>query len=84
MTLNVRLQNLGTVNKNVVTLSTDKGSLNIYFSYSTPVAVNNIVSENVWSVTTGKLLNELQPDKKKRVPHDVVMQKMKQKIEEIL
>jgi len=28
------------------------------------------VSENIWSTTTGKLLNELEPDKKKRVNYE--------------
>lgn len=27
-------------------------------------------SENIWSTTTGKLLNELEPDKKKRVNYE--------------
>ena len=45
----------------------------LYFSYETCVAFRGedgklIVSENVWSRTTGKLLNELQPDKTLR--HD--------------
>ena len=66
--MKVELRNLGTVNKNVVTL----GNLRIWFSYETPVGYQlplggRVVRENDWSTTTGKLLNELEPDKKKRI-----------------
>jgi len=70
--INVSLRNLGTVNKNMVTISTDKGSANLYFSYQTLVAVDGKVSRNIWSKTTGKLLNELEPNKKFRVSHEEV------------
>jgi len=82
--VHVSLRNLGTVNKNMVTISTSKGSVDLYFSYSTIVAVNGLVSENIWSKTTGKLLNELQPNKKARVSHGQVMKKAQERLKEIL
>lgn len=51
------------------------GNLTLYFSYDTVVAFQEEghclrVCENVWSVTTGKHLGWLQPDKKQRIPFD--------------
>ncbi|RKZ28456.1 hypothetical protein DRQ26_01030 [bacterium] len=51
------------------------GKLTLYFSYDTIVAFEEEyegikVCENVFSVTTGKHLNWLEPDKKKRLPYD--------------
>ena len=51
------------------------GSLTLYFSYKTVVAFSNykfgfVISENVWSNTTGKHLNWIDSDKKKRIPHN--------------
>lgn len=52
-------------------------SLYLYFSYRTCVGVElrgipenyiKAVHQNDWSNTTGKLLNELEPDKTKRLP----------------
>ncbi len=45
----------------------------VWYSYQTPIAYEveglpRRVSENVWSVTTGKHLNYLEPDKGARVP----------------
>jgi hypothetical protein len=67
--MQISLKNLGTVNKNLVQI----GSVKIWFSYETPVAYQIgkckiIVCENIYSQTTGKLLNQLQIDKKLRVP----------------
>lgn len=64
---------MGTVNKNEVTISTDKGNITLYFSYQTIVGFRHpehgtVCRVNDWSTTTGKLLNEIQPDKSKRVP----------------
>ena len=51
------------------------GRLTLYFSYETIVAFSIpgglICSENVWSVTTGKHLNWIEPDKGKRVKSQV-------------
>ena len=58
--------------------------IDIYYSYATPVAFQQhsakvssaingvlIVSENVWSRTTGKHLTQIDGgDKKSRIPHD--------------
>jgi len=70
--MEVSFKNLGTVNKNRVTI----GNLEIYFSYETPVAFKQyegmgktVCSENDWSKTTGKLLNEVCPMKKGRLPN---------------
>lgn len=82
--IHVSLRNLGTVNKNAVTIATDKGQVDLYFSYSTLVAVNGTVSKNIWSVTTGKLLNELQPNKKARVDHEVVLKTAANRLDRIL
>ena len=76
--MNCRLRNLGTVNKNLVTIQTGKGIIEIYFSYETPVSfryvdytgknrTNNATRKNDWSTTTGKLLRQCEPDKKARI-----------------
>lgn len=78
--MKIKLNNPGTVNKNKVSLlGTDLGdrqdTLIIYFSYETPVSFHGTIAnvhydmtrQNDWSTTTGKLLNECEPDKKKRV-----------------
>ncbi len=72
--MNITFQNLGTVNKNTIILTDEKGwkKLQLWFSYETCVAFDHAscglkVRQNDWSVTTGKLLNELEPDKSKRV-----------------
>lgn len=83
MEINVKLQNLGAANKNRVTISTEKGTVNLYFSYETLVAVDEIVSKNEWNNTTGKLLNELAP-KESRVPHKEVLKKAQEKIKRVL
>ena len=66
--MKISLRNLGTVNKNMVTL----GALTIWFSYETPVSFQldgspRVTRVNDWSTTTGKLLTECEPDKKKRI-----------------
>jgi len=75
----VDLKNLGTPNKNKVVIETPKGSLVLIFSYQTIVSFSATTSEgyqeatikNLWSNTTGKLLNEVCPDKLKRVEKEV-------------
>lgn len=66
--MKVTFENLGTVNKNKVTI----GNTTFWFSYQTCVGFNSpetglVVRHNDWSTTTGKLLNDLQPDKDKRI-----------------
>ena len=74
--IDISLLNLGTPNKNKVVLNVNgKGRLVLFFSYETIVSFSlaspSLSKEatiiNLWSVTTGKLLNELEPDKKKRL-----------------
>jgi hypothetical protein len=50
----------------------DMGSLTVWFSYETPIAFQRdgckiVVRKNEWKTTTGRHLNELQPDHKLRV-----------------
>jgi len=75
--------NLGTINKNRVRIITDTITFDLTFSYNTLVGISYIGTDfngkylrsrstikNQWSVTTGKLLNELEPDKNKREEPD--------------
>ncbi len=82
--INVSHTNLGTINKNCVTISTNKGSVDLYFSYTTIVGVNGLVSVNDWSNTTGKLLNELEPDKERRVSHEEVLKEVNRALQRVL
>lgn len=86
----IKLINLGTINKNKVNIITDKGMFALFFSYETIVGFDYEIAdrgittkfpvqqvwrkrgviENLWSTTTGKLLNEIEPDKKKRMKED--------------
>lgn len=50
------------------------GNLTIHFSYQTVIAFSHpstgfVISENVWSTTTGRHLNDIDPDKSKRIPY---------------
>lgn len=80
----VNLRNMGTVNKNVVSLSTDRGRVNLYFSYETLVAVDEAVSKNVWSKTTGKMLNDIQSDKSLRIDNEEVIELVQKRLSYIL
>src|SRR3990167_896945 len=82
--IRISLANLGTVNKNSVCISNGTTSVSLYFSYETLIAVNQHVSVNTWSKTTGKFLNELQPDKTKRIPHTEVIRKANELIAAVL
>ncbi len=82
--INISLDNLGTINKNCVTLKTGKGSVDLYFSYKTLVGVDNTCSVNKWGVTTGELLNEINPDKSKRIPHDELLEEAQRRIKAVL
>lgn len=82
MITQIKLYNLGTVNKNEIRILTDRGKFYLTFSYLTLVGISwdwhnkgkwesgKATIENYWSTTTGKLLNELEPDKKKRLKDD--------------
>lgn len=82
--IEIEHQNLGTVNTNQVTIRKGGSRVKLYFSYNTLVAVDNVVSQNEWSRTTGKLLNELNPDKKARVPHAEVLSVAQKRLKEVL
>ncbi|MFA6354028.1 MAG: hypothetical protein WCW93_03800 [Candidatus Paceibacterota bacterium] len=86
MTIKIDLENLGTVNKNRVRISnTDTNkSVDLYFSYKTIVGVNNLCNINEWSTTTGKLLNEIEPDHKKRVTRDVLLAELEKRLNDVL
>lgn len=47
-------------------------NIKVYFSYKTVIAIemgsNLYISDNIWSNTTGKHLNDIDPDKSKRLP----------------
>lgn len=47
----------------------------IWFSFETPIAFDEgrgiVISENVWTNTTGKHMNFINPDKSKRIPNDL-------------
>ncbi len=48
------------------------GSLEVWFSYQTPVAFRTahtglVIRENDWAQTTGKHLNAIDPDHKRRI-----------------
>ncbi len=82
--INISLDNLGTVNKNCVTIATDKGSVDLYFSYKTLVGVDGVCSVNDWGNTTGKLLNEIQPDKSQRKPHSEVLEEAQRRLKAVM
>jgi hypothetical protein len=52
----------------------------LFISYETIVAFKYkgkmFISENKWSMTTGKHLNTLDDDKSIRIPHDEMMRKL--------
>lgn len=58
----------------------DLGCVKLYYSYDTIVAYSGdgefVISQNEWSNTTGKHLNWIDDDKKKRVPHTELMDKL--------
>jgi hypothetical protein len=80
----VEHRNEGTINKNSVLISTENGSVRLYFSYNTLVGVNGVISQNVWSNTTGKFLNELEPDKENRFSPDEVLKEAQKQLKKVL
>jgi len=76
--MTIQLLNFGTPNKNKVCV----GDVAFFFSYSTIIAFHSpatglVCSENVWSNTTGKFLNEIEPNKSKRVSSDEFEKKLR-------
>lgn len=74
----ISISNYGNYSSNNYGANTLSVSINsvgtFYFSYSTCVAFRArgdlVISENVWGVTTGKHLNWINPDHKKRIPYE--------------
>ena len=70
--MKVNLKQVGSPTQHEVSIG---DNLVLYFSYETCVGFwhsgeGTVVSENMWSVTTGKHLHYWQGNKKARVPHD--------------
>lgn len=82
--IEIEHENLGTANTNAVRITRGGKRVNLFFSYNTLVGVDNVVSTNEWGVTTGKLLNRLNPDKKSRVPHSEVLSVAQKRLKEVL
>jgi hypothetical protein len=63
---------LNSISSNFTKLSI--GDFQFWFSYETCIAFTHpklgfLISENIWSNTTGKHLNQLEPDKKQRLKY---------------
>ena len=59
------------------------GDLTLSFSYETVVAFISphsgfIITENKWGKTTGRHLNEIHPDKSKRIPYTEFKEKLQE------
>lgn len=52
----------------------DIGKHSFFFSYETCVAVDDVCSKNIWSTTTGKHLNIIEPDHDRRVPYEKLLE----------
>jgi hypothetical protein len=75
----IELINRGTINKNEIKIVKENAAFSLFFSYNTLIGIEygcwlkdvyvfkKAIIENLWSTTTGKFLNELQPDKTKRL-----------------
>jgi hypothetical protein len=69
-------------------LRVDVGPLTLWYSYRTIVAFqvdgkDRVVSQNVWTRTTGKHLNAIEPDIKKRVNHETFMRLYKEQVDSL-
>ncbi len=89
---NIYLENLGTVNKNKVTIQTEKGYIDLFFSYKTLVGFSvakeghlptTKCMKNYWSVTTGKLLNDIEPNHKNRLDSEQFNEELNKAFREI-
>ena len=72
--------------RNTKQIDVQVGSLTLNFSYNTVVAFTSsfsgfVITENVWSTTTGRHLNEIHPDKSLRIPNDVFKRKLQETLE---
>jgi hypothetical protein len=62
-------------------ISKFKNSISCYYSYNTLIAIRDIdniyyVSENIYSTTTGKYLNTIEPNKDNRLRRDLFEKKV--------
>ena len=94
--LDIKLFNRGTANKNEVRIEKRTSDNNVYemielyFSYETIIGFRyqgngeceREISENDWSKTTGKYLNELEPNHKRRIPHDRLLERLEARLSE--
>lgn len=69
-------------NYRVNSFMVDLDKIRLYYSYETIVAFYTIQTglvacENIWSVTTGKHLNWIQPDKSERIKYDDFQEQLK-------
>jgi hypothetical protein len=75
--MNITHANEGTINKNSVTIQTNKGRLELYFSYETIISFNiqtfgessfydRATTSEYFSRTTSKFQNEICPSKDER------------------
>lgn len=58
-------------------------NISIWFSYQTPVAIYSdslYISKNIWSPTTGKHLNVINPDRSLRVDHAEVLEEIRKAV----
>lgn len=63
-------------------IAVEVGDMTFYFSYDTCVAYwapgeGMVISENVWSTTTGRHLNLINDDKSERIPYNEFEKKLK-------
>lgn len=67
-------------------LAVEIGDLNFYFYYETIIAFKNQdglqISKNVWSKTTGKYLNAINPDKNIRLEYKEFLESLEKCLNE--
>ena len=89
--MNIRKWNYGdysSQNYGANTIAVAIGGATFYFSYDTVVAfyspnTGRVASENVWSVTTGKHLNWIEPDHDRRIPNEEFLEKLEELLGEM-
>jgi len=72
--------------RNTKQIDVQVGSITLNFSYETVIAFDSpfsgfVISENVWSTTTGRHLNEIHPDKDLRITHNEFEKKLQETLE---
>lgn len=85
----MNLPKIETIKTNFTKLTIDR--VEIYFSYETPIAYTDyskdgeglVIRANDWSTTTGKHLNYINDDKKRRISGKEFEQKLSDKLSNI-